>query len=417
MMDRTFASEMRMQRQSTKSETAKTKPVSHRKKPEGMELVAWQRALRAHISETGPTLNVSYIAGEHPVYGDYSVHNPATGGTYKVALRSREPGPNFCSCLDFKTSGLGTCKHIEAVLQSLAKNKRTAKLLLDEYRPAYSSLTLIYGGREREVQLRIGTLERGAFEKLARGYFDPTTRLLLPHAYDRVERFLAEAGRISPDFRCYDDAMDFILAQRERLSRGALVARKLKGRYFSRLLKTKLYPFQQAGIEFAVRAGRCLIADEMGLGKTVQAIGAAEVFRKETGATRALIVCPTSLKYQWKSEIEKFTNETALVVEGDAAARRAQYESERFYTIASYSVVGADREHIEKMKPDVIILDEAQRIKNWGTKTSREVKKIASPHAIVLTGTPIENKLEELYSIIIIQFIVAVCGSARPRGQ
>lgn len=92
-----------------------------------------------------------------------------------------------------------------------------------------------------------------------------------------------------------------------------------------------------------------------------------------------------------------------VVIEGNRVERQKQYQGNDFYKIASYHVVGADLSAIQSMEPDVVILDEAQRIKNWQTKIAKEVKKIKSTYAFVLTGTPIENKLEELHSII--QFI------------
>ncbi len=378
--------------------------VSYYKKPPYLTTIEWQRELRrAYIEEGKQAFVIKIIAGEHPVFTDYTVENPLSKSAYKVALRSREnPGPNFCTCLDFKTNGLGTCKHIEAVLYRVAHNKKLAGFLKDEYRPAYTSLYLKYGPA-REVTLRIGREHREKFEKLARKHFDRSYRLL-PTAFHRIDQFLAEAAKISPDFRCYEDAMEFIIAAREaevRQAAGERIARD-KG-YLDRLLKATLYPYQKEGILFAVRAGRCLIADEMGLGKTPQAIGIAELLKKEFGIGSVLIVCPTSLKYQWKSEIEKFTGNGAKVIEGNMLQRKKQYDADDFYKVVSYHVVGADLEAINGTEPDMVILDEAQRIKNWSTQTARQVKKIESKYAVVLTGTPIENKLEELYSIV--QFI------------
>lgn len=387
----------------------KTK-VSYHKKPSDLSSEEWQRELRKAFVEDQkkkPSFVVTYTNGDHAVFGDYSVKNIESGGVYKVALRSKEPGANFCTCLDFKTNMLGTCKHIEYVLVHLSRNTKKAKLLRDPYRPTYSSLYVKYRER-REVMLRIGTERTKEFEKLARQYFDSEYRLL-PKAIDTMDRFLAKAAAISSDFRCYPDAMDFLIKAREdktRLAHLYVVERRVKNaksRYFDRLLKAQLYPYQKEGILFAAKAGRSLIADEMGLGKTLQAIGLAELLKKEFGIRRVLIVAPVSLKYQWKSEIERFTKSGVQVIEGDKDARHTQYGTDSFYTIASYSVVGADLAAIQLLEIDLVILDEAQRIKNWQTKTAREVKKIRSKYALVLTGTPIENKLEELYSIV--QFI------------
>lgn len=383
----------------------KKSTVSYYKKPSDLSIKDWQRELRKQfIAEKTPNFLINQLEVEHPVFADYAVKNPDTDGLYKVALRSRNPGPNFCTCMDFKTNLLGTCKHIEAVLYHIRKDRKLAKLLADEYRPPYSSIFLKYGS-QHEVMLRIGTNHEEQFRKLAIEYFDKSDHLL-PDAYDSIDDFLAKAAKISPDFRCYQDAVDFIIAVREKRKRNIVINKKFaygKNGYFDTLLKATLYPYQKEGILFAARAGRCLLADEMGLGKTIQAIGAAELFRKEFGIRGVLIVCPTSLKYQWKNEIEKFTDSSVSVIEGDVRHRQKQYDEEGFYKIVSYNVVGADLAAINKLEPDLVILDEAQRIKNWKTQTARQVKKIESTYAIVLTGTPIENRLEELYSIV--QFI------------
>jgi SNF2 family DNA or RNA helicase len=379
--------------------------ISPHKKPADLTEEAWQRELRKQSVPEAKEASflIQNLGGEHPLFSDYLVKNPVSGGQYKVALRTARPGsPNFCSCLDFKTNLLGTCKHIEAILAYIGKNKQLAKLLKDNFQPTYSSVYLRYG-QSREISLRIGENHAEKYQKLAQTYFDDSLTLL-PEAYDHIDEFLSEASRISPDFRCYPDAMDFIIAAREARTRRALIARKASDKYLDSLLKATLYPYQKEGILFAARAGRCLIADDMGLGKTIQAIGSAEFFKRACGISSVLIICPTSLKYQWKSEIEKFTASSVMVIEGDPPKRKQQYAGvDAFYKIVSYNVACVDLPQIQKLAPDLVILDEAQRIKNWQTKTAQAIKKINSTYAIVLTGTPIENKLEELYPIV--QFI------------
>lgn len=166
-----------------------------------------------------------------------------------------------------------------------------------------------------------------------------------------------------------------------------------------------MFPYQRKGFWFAAKAGRALIADEMGLGKTIQAIAVAELYKRELNISKVLIVCPTSLKYQWKSEIEKFTHDSTIhVIEGNIMKRKEQYEKNTsFYQIVSYHSIANDVDYLNKSDFDLVILDEAQRIKNWKTKVSQRIKKLQTTYAIVLTGTPLENKLEELYSIM--QFI------------
>ncbi|MDO8512497.1 MAG: DEAD/DEAH box helicase [bacterium] len=387
---------------------SKESKVSYHKKPENMTVDEWQRELRkAFVKDKKQEFVVKYLDGEHPVFADYTVQNLSSGTSYKVALRSRESGPNFCTCLDFKTNMLGTCKHIEVVLYYINKDKKLVSLLNENYRPSYSSIYLKYGSA-RAVMFRIGINNAEKYEELARKYCDKQYRLL-PSTFNRIDEFLKAVEKISSDFRSYPDALDFIITAREDRARCALVSRKIasrKEKFFASFLKVPLYSFQQEGIIFAVRAGRCLIADDMGLGKTIQAVGVAELLRKEFGTSKVLIVCPTSLKYQWQTEIARFSDSKAQVMEGSALDRWKIYGAgsvENYYTVTSYNVIEADLKAINQAEFDLVILDEAQRIKNWQTKTARAVKRIVSRYAVVLTGTPIENKLEELYSII--QFI------------
>lgn len=107
----------------------------------------------------------------------------------------------------------------------------------------------------------------------------------------------------------------------------------IKSPLFNALLKIDLYPYQKEGALFAVRAGRCLIGDDMGLGKTVQAIDAAELMAELFQIGKVLIISPTSLKYQWKTEIGKFFDRTVQVVEGLNQRRREFYRSDSFYKL------------------------------------------------------------------------------------
>ena len=119
------------------------------------------------------------------------------------------------------------------------------------------------------------------------------------------------------------------------------------------------------------------------------------------------MVCPTSLKYQWQSEILRFTGRqgenAARVINGGRAQRQKDYALDDFCKITNYEKLKPDLDLIAAWAPELVIVDEAQRVKNWNTIAARALKRIDSPYAIVLTGTPLENKLEELISIV--QFV------------
>jgi len=405
-MSKTNVKPTKKKRTSLKSRQKKKKErkVSYYRKPEDMTLDEWQLALR---EQYGRNSNFSIKnVGEHPLFSDFILTNPETENEYKIAIRSRDNSANFCSCLDFKTNRMGTCKHLSFALSKLEKKRGNKKLFKEGYQQPHSSIYLDYRG-ERQIKLSIGTDNVGKYQALASSFFDKNG-LLTKTGYTKFEKLL-EAGRsINPSFRCYDDALEFVLSKRADISRKAkikrLFANSSKGKVFAKLLNIELYDYQKEGLLFAINAGRGLLADDMGLGKTVQAIAAAEFYKKYYKINRVVIICPTSLKYQWKHEIERFTKSTAHVIEGNVLKRKEQYETnDAFYHILGYRMAANDLRHLNKMEPDFIILDEAQRIKNWKTKTSTAIKKLRSQYALVLTGTPIENKLEELYSIM--QFI------------
>ena len=376
------------------------KKVPYYRKPDDMTTEEWQIALRKQFAEK-QNFKVKNI-GDHPVFSDYRVYNPESGNEYKVAIRSYEFGDNFCSCPDFKITELGTCKHIEYVLKQLKENPANQKYWKKGYQRPYSSISLKYG-RERKVRLRIGTTNTSLMERLAKEYFDDNY-FLLPDKFFDIITFITKARDIDPDFKIYNDALEFILDERSKRNREE-IANKIfnKGvdsKYFDSLINTRLYPYQKEGVIKTVKAGRVIIADDMGLGKTIQAIAAAEYFARELNIERVLIICPTSLKYQWKNEITKFTGRSVRVIEGPLDKRKPQYRSDEFFKIASYGVGLNDMEYLNDAGFDLIILDEAQRIKNWKTKTAKGLKKLKSQYAIVLTGTPLENKLDELHSIV-----------------
>jgi superfamily II DNA or RNA helicase len=417
-MRRTTADNTKPKKKTSSSKKPKRKKeVSFYKKPEDIALDAWQFALRKQFGETNPfTINNQ---GTHPIFSDFTAFNPATKNEYRVAIRSSEvrfgkipqptltQGNNFCSCQDFKTNRLGICKHISAVISVILKKRGHRKLMKEGFTQPHSAIYLDYQNG-KHIRICIGSENRAEFLAWYKQYFDESG-LILEKAYPKFVEIIKEARDIQPDFRCYPDAFDYILHQRDQFWRQAQLAKVMpKGPdspYFDDLLKANLFPYQKSGIYFAAHSGRCLIADEMGLGKTIQAIGAAEVFKREFNIQKVLIVCPTSLKYQWKTEIHKFNESaTSEIIEGPHLSRKKKYAvSEAFFQIASYHTVMFDIEQITKMDYDLIILDEAQRIKNFRSRIAGELKKIYTPYAIVLTGTPLENKLEELYSIV--QFI------------
>ncbi len=368
------------------------KKVSYYVKPEKMTLEEWQIALRRQVAreETFECRPVDDVQ----LPGEYTVRNLQKLQVYKVVYRGARSPWNYCSCMDFKTSRLGTCKHIEALKMWLGgqKNYRVHREL-----PPYTSVYLSYTNG-RQVRIRIGEEHRDEYETLARQYFDKDG-ILNEQGMAHYDRLLMEGRRISDSFRFYDDAVDFIVQQRELQFREQLL-RNYSDHDLDQLLSVALYLYQHEGVRFAFKRGKSIIADEMGLGKTIQAIAVAELLRKEHLISSALIVCPTSLKYQWKREIERFTHQHAHVIEGGHLQRKLQYFKEVPYKIVSYHSMLNDIKILGSLDADLLIMDEVQRLKNWNTQIARAARRIRSDYSVILSGTPLENRLEELYSVM-----------------
>jgi len=175
-----------------------------------------------------------------------------------------------------------------------------------------------------------------------------------------------------------------------------------------------LLPYQVEAVEAMVERKKMLVAYDLGLGKTVLTIAALEEL-KDTGAITepGIVICLSSLKYQWADQIRKFTNGAAfpVVIDGTKAQREAQYKDALDwghtlvdYVIINYEQVVNDWEWVSKLAKGFIVCDEATAIKSFRSKRSKHVKKLESSVRFALTGTPVENgKPEELYSIM--QFV------------
>jgi superfamily II DNA or RNA helicase len=345
---------------------------------------------------------------EYPFFGTFRVQS-GSGGFYEVEIRSLDGYVNSCGCVDHRANGLGTCKHIEGVLAALRQRSARAfreaaalgsqrvEVFLDRRGAATPVLTWPSGDRRHA----------NAVSAWLASFIEPDGTLACDP--NKVEA-LVSAWRVAPaDIRrrirvsChFTPWLDRLRRERSRVeARAAFLAEVKDGAASFDLLRHPLLPYQRDGMLHLAFGERALLADEMGLGKTIQAIAACELLARRKGIERVLVVCPASLKAEWEEQIARFTDRPARSVFGARPARLAAYREPTFFNIVNYEQVLGDAPDInEILHPDVVVLDEAQRIKNWQIKTARRVKSLRSPYAFVLTGTPVENRIDELYSIV-----------------
>jgi hypothetical protein len=332
----------------------------------------------------------------HPIFSNFRVSSNS-GMAYEVEIRSLARRLFSCTCVDFRTNGLGTCKHVEATLFYL--EARYPRLFYQAQKGESSFIDIVPDPVAQA--LRIERMDDGVPRPL-REYLASDGRVQSDDLEQALEQ-LRQAG--IHNLRISQEVSPWLKARQELAERKALLReyeRKVQsGEWPPQETLVPLYPYQREGMLHLAFQERALLADEMGLGKTIQAIAACALLYRLGKASRVLVVTPASLKTEWEDQIQRFTKLPYQLVFGPRRQRLSLYLSAPFFTVVNYEQMVRDSLDVNaKLKPDVVILDEAQRIKNWNTKTAQAVKRLRSRYAFVLTGTPIENRIDEIYSLM-----------------
>jgi superfamily II DNA or RNA helicase len=321
-----------------------------------------------------------------------------SGMTYSVELRSLAERVFSCTCTDFRINGLGTCKHVEAVLLHL--EARFPKIFAEAQENGSDRIDVVWDSTHDT--LRIQNTANTMPETVAE-FFDSEGLLRKEHGPEEIVEELGGLG--IPALRISQE-IPHRLEHRRRLAERLVLRRDYEekvqaGIYPQHETHMPLFPYQRGGMMHLAFNERALLADEMGLGKTIQAIAACALLHRMGKAGRVLVVTPASLKSEWEEQIQRFTGLSYRLVFGPHRERLRALQDPSFFTIVNYEQIVRDALEVNRLlHPDIVVLDEAQRIKNWSTKTAQAIKRLQSRYAFVLTGTPIENRIDELYSIV-----------------
>ncbi len=337
-----------------------------------------------------------------------------------------DPIQGRCNCPDFLKNSLGLCKHLLVVFEHLHARPRILQqaqkeqewtdgkekdgLWWDPIRP----LTGLGDWMERvawrgEPDAAAARSVRAAqalrwFRATENGgavlknpfWSNPPRRLELVEDLLKAIPVGAAGTRHDPALRA------LLVHERQRLKlivEQALANAEIREGF--RGMKRALYPYQREGVQRFLGAGRLLLADDMGLGKTAQAIASCDLLWRNGRVKRGLIIAPASLKPQWAREWSVFSDLPIEIVDGSPDDRKALYAARKEgFLIINYEQLLRDLEVVRSWNPDMVVLDEAQRIKNWQTKTALSVKGLAPSYRLVLTGTPMENRIDELASVV-----------------
>jgi len=339
---------------------------------------------------------ISNLDARHPVFSNFAVKS-ASGLTYAVELRDVAGRQFACDCVDFRINGLGTCKHVEAVL--LLLEKRFRGLFKAASKSGSPRLDIVPDITNATLRL-CGPAADGAAPRELAEWFDENGLLCEGTPEEALESLENLRGQL-PELRISQEVGGWLENRRR-----AVEARELRREYELKVQSGEwpphettvpLFPYQREGMLHLAFKERALLADEMGLGKTIQAIAACALLHRLGKAQRVLVVTPASLKTEWEEQLP------LRLVFGGPKHRVAAYNDPDapFFTIVNYEQMVSDSMEVNRLlRPDIVILDEAQRIKNWSTKTAQAVKRLQSRYAFVLTGTPIENRIDELHSLL-----------------
>ncbi len=378
--------------------------------------------------------NITNVDPRHPVFSNFRVAS-RSGLTYSVEIRDVRGRQFACDCVDFRINGLGTCKHVEAVL--LLLDRRFRRLFRSAANNGSSRIDLVPDATLGSLRLLAGN---GSLPRAAREWFDANGVLKNGSAADAVAALERLRETDFPELRISQEVAPWLenrqRAEERKELRREYELRVQSGEWPPQETKVPLFPYQREGMLHLAFTERALLADEMGLGKTIQAIAACALLHRLGKAQRVLVVTPASLKTEWEEQIQRFTDLPLQLVFGSRYERLKAYGcagnagglgggkplshptkedlgggrslisppttiDAPFFTIVNYEQMLVDALEVNaRLKADVVVLDEAQRIKNWSTKTTQAIKRLRSRYAFVLTGTPIENRIDELHSLM-----------------
>jgi hypothetical protein len=190
--------------------------LSRQRKPPAMPADDWQRALRRQFGrEQGFELQNLGNAKQSPVFSEFRISNATSGGHYRVAIRGTASGDNLCTCPDFATNDLGTCKHIEFTLARLAVRRGGKAALARGFAPAYSEVYLHHAG-QRTVRFRPAADCPPKLLHEARRLFDAEAGWMLPPArLSELDAFIARARKTAHELRIDDRALAFAAQVRD----------------------------------------------------------------------------------------------------------------------------------------------------------------------------------------------------------
>ncbi len=329
---------------------------------------------------------IENLGDDHPFFSFFRVKG-ASHLSYEVEIHSlRDDGKNCCTCPDYRYNGLGTCKHIEAVLQNLRDSSAQAYTWTSQKQPEVENAiyTRWIDGRER---LCYGCVEKYGDDE-AKSLFPGgvLTEGLEPDAPELLEYFERAKAQKVQFMRSALNTLDRLNSTQD-LFRKVLI-REREG-LNATVLRKPLKEHQVKTVRFLLENRQCVVSEPFGTGKRIASLGAVAMVKKVKGNAKLVIVTDANYFSHWKRLIKIFYPQGVHVL-GESLQRGGPDPfAVKPIFLCSYATLLRDAQQIESLGPTVLIFDEIQQVRKWTGQTGQLVKSLKAPYTFFLSSTPV----------------------------
>jgi len=359
--------------------------------------------------------------GDHPIWSRFSVKGPSTK-TYEVAVRSLDDAIFHCQCPDFATNGLGTCKHVEAVLHHLGEQSPDDLKAARDQGPSGALVYLEAGKNPPQVRFRADDTTSDEAQSLAEGTFGKRGILTAKHLYGDFDAFAAQAADHDIDITPESLAHVAEIRLREELEKDAAEAAEAFAPYREAVVAKRdrdadppseddatpglahyvdhfgtLTDWELDGAMHLVSRGRALLADDPELDKVRQTLAATEFLRLTGRASRILLACPGPRRQLWMNSVVRYCNLMPRIVGGATFEELARADADSPYAVTSYNRLYRHMDKLGDTEWDTLVLDEVQRIKSWPAPTGQAIKSFKTRRAFALTSARLEERPQAFF--------------------
>ncbi|RLD39114.1 MAG: hypothetical protein DRI74_01780 [Bacteroidetes bacterium] len=322
------------------------------------------------------------------IYGEHLITNQRNK-TYKLTFYDFDEKTGYCSCPDYHTNKLGSCKHLIYAFDEFQKQYTNKTLPIQDF-PFFE--VFLHPLKDYRISWFYPTKIPLEIQELVNKYFNEEKQILDKQLI-QFQGFISEAQK----HKFINIRPEVIAKVNKAIERQSLNELKAKTPLNFAKLEISLAPYQKEGIEFLVFNKNSILADEIGLKKPLQAVIAAH-FKKDIFAFKStLIICPNSLIPQWQQEIQKVDKESSRLIKNSADLA---FSNNVYFKILGLDDFLQQQLAFEDLSSDLVIIDEAQNINSFDSDLVPIIRMLKYKELIIITDSQPENNLMQFYTLV-----------------